>query len=177
MFDNPGRKLKFIAVITFIVECISSFIGGIFYWVEEEEFFGGILIMLVGFAVAWLSVIVLYAFGQLVENSDNLVYIASKSTGIKVETTQFSFTTNSGVNNNYAPYNQNAYAAPQPQAPTFITCPKCGELNGANNTACFKCRTPLSNPQYQQPQPQTHQWRCNTCGNMTDSSPCKFCGK
>lgn len=23
------------------------------------------------------------------------------------------------------------------------TCPKCGELNGNNNTKCYKCSTPL----------------------------------
>lgn len=51
-------------------------------------------------------------------------------------------------------------------------CPKCGELNGDNNTECYKCRTKFD------PTLSTKK-KCPKCGNVFkgDKDVCNYCGE
>ena len=51
------------------------------------------------------------------------------------------------------------------------TCPKCGELNGNNNTKCYKCGTPLGKI-------DGYKKICPKCGILYSSktSRCEKCG-
>lgn len=69
MFDHIGTKVKKLAKVFFFIGCIIAVIGGGLLM----DLIGaalGYLVILVGIALAWISTLLLAAFGQLVENSD-----------------------------------------------------------------------------------------------------------
>ena len=66
MYNNVGGKIKALAMGICIIEAVALVITG---FVLMEEIGGtAILIVLLGPVVAWLSSLVLYAFGELVED-------------------------------------------------------------------------------------------------------------
>ena len=80
MFKNIGKKIKGLAKIVFWVEFISTILAGFgfiissFFWVDEPIAVVGVIIAaIVGVAILflleWMSVWMLYAFGELVDNS------------------------------------------------------------------------------------------------------------
>lgn len=83
MFSDPGKKLKKLALIIFWVVLVSSAIEGIALiymgvnWFKlfrdfsyrDPLIIAGLLTPLLGVLTAWLSTIVLYAFGQLTEDT------------------------------------------------------------------------------------------------------------
>lgn len=79
MFDNIGGKIKVLAKVICWIGIACSCLVGIVMWneaVEWEEpalFFSGLLIAGIGSLASWLSSFVLCGFGQLIENSDELV--------------------------------------------------------------------------------------------------------
>lgn len=68
MFDNVGGKIKGVAMATFILELAAFVILGLLILAQENLY--GLLFLLLGPVIAWLSVLLLYGFGQLIENSD-----------------------------------------------------------------------------------------------------------
>ena len=72
MFNNPGGKIKDIVSIVCVIMLVLSIIYGIGFLVDEQIVLG-LTILIGGPFVTWLSTIALYAFGQLVENSDKIV--------------------------------------------------------------------------------------------------------
>lgn len=89
MFRNPGGKIKSYAKVLFwigvvisiiigVIEIGSSFVAAAYSY--QGSFgtillgiLGGILTIAIGTLISWLAVLTLYAFGTLVENSDELV--------------------------------------------------------------------------------------------------------
>ena len=89
MFRNPGGKIKSYAKVLFwigvvisiiigVIEIGSSFVAAAYSY--QGSFgtillgiLGGILTVAIGTLNSWLAVLTLYAFGTLVENSDELV--------------------------------------------------------------------------------------------------------
>lgn len=89
MFRNPGGKIKSYAKVLFwigvvisiiigVIEIGSSFVAAAYSY--QGSFgtillgiLGGILTVAIGTLISWLAVLTLYAFGTLVENSDELV--------------------------------------------------------------------------------------------------------
>lgn len=76
MFENPGRRIKRIATIVFIIISIACIVGAFFIsmCVKDSEY--SLLVfcvaMLAGPFLAYLQALLLYAFGELVENSTKL---------------------------------------------------------------------------------------------------------
>ena len=70
MFSNIGGKIKALAVVICVLGIIASVIGGIYLIsLHEELIVSGVLTIVIGSLVSWLSVLCLYGFGELVENS------------------------------------------------------------------------------------------------------------
>ena len=72
MFNNIGGKIKALAIIIFVIGLIISFSVG-FVLIKNGDSSRGILVIILGSLISWISVFTLYGFGQLVENSDKLV--------------------------------------------------------------------------------------------------------
>lgn len=69
MFDNIGGKIKAVAQVVTWLGIIASVIGGIAIMVSLESPMG-VLVMVGGSLISWLSSLALYGFGQLIENTD-----------------------------------------------------------------------------------------------------------
>ena len=70
MYDNIGKKIKGLAKWIFIVEAVSAVISAIALMAEDDDFIWiGLLLIVVGPLVAWVSSWMLYAFGELVDKT------------------------------------------------------------------------------------------------------------
>ena len=70
-YDNIGEKIKGLARWAFAIEAISAVIGGFVLMVQDEDMIPiGLLVVVFGPIVAWVSSWLLYGYGQLIENSD-----------------------------------------------------------------------------------------------------------
>ena len=83
MYDNIGEKIKGLGKAAFIVEVIVAAIVGIALLASDEDLIlTGLLVLLVGPIVAWVSSWLLYGFGELI---DRVCEIA-KNTGTSPNT-------------------------------------------------------------------------------------------
>ena len=70
-YDNIGGKIKGWAKWMFAIEAIAAVISGFVLMAEDEDMIlVGLLIVVLGPIVAWVSSWLLYGYGQLIENSD-----------------------------------------------------------------------------------------------------------
>ena len=70
-YENIGDKIKGLAQMAFVVEAIAAVITGIALMASDEDLIlYGLLVLIAGPIIAWVSSWLLYGFGQLVENSD-----------------------------------------------------------------------------------------------------------
>ena len=68
MYDNIGGQIKGLAKAVFIVEAIAAVITGIALMASDEDMIPiGLLVMVVGPLVAWVSSWLLYGFGELID--------------------------------------------------------------------------------------------------------------
>ena len=88
MYNNVGGKLKKLATVLFVIEACILAIYGVILLSNSEKL--GIIILLVGPIIAWISSWVLYAFGELVDATCNnerntreiLVYLKGNSDSV-----------------------------------------------------------------------------------------------
>ena len=70
-YENIGDKIKGLAKASFIVVAMAAVGAGIALMASADDMIPvGLLVMVVGPIVAWVSSWLLYGFGQLIENSD-----------------------------------------------------------------------------------------------------------
>ena len=80
MFNNIGEKIKTLAIIITILGIVASVISGIAFIVSSivdsydvsrlaAGIILGVLTMVVGSLLSWISSFLLYGFGELIENS------------------------------------------------------------------------------------------------------------
>lgn len=71
MFDNVGRQIKTLSKFLFWVGIILSVIIGFFYAINDTSTaLLGLIILICGCFGSWVSSLLLYGFGQLIENTD-----------------------------------------------------------------------------------------------------------
>ena len=77
MFTRVGKKIKAVATVLFYIMAVSAVISAFFVIFNYNSVIGvgnaillGILIVLLGCLLAWLSSISLYGYGELVDNSE-----------------------------------------------------------------------------------------------------------
>ncbi len=73
MFENIGGKLKTLAILVFVSSILGGF--GVVTIINASNPLSSFLIVAGSVLVGWLSSVGLYAFGQLVENSDRSVHL------------------------------------------------------------------------------------------------------
>lgn len=80
MFSNIGGKIKGLAKVFTWIGIIASVISGIAMMLMDDDIFLfiGLIIMIAGSLLSWISSFMLYGFGHLVENSDKLVSLSNK---------------------------------------------------------------------------------------------------
>lgn len=77
MFDNIGNKIMVLAKVVCWIGIIASIVAGVAAIVAAhgylEYIIGGVLLMIAGCILSWVSAFVLYGFGKLVDNSEIMV--------------------------------------------------------------------------------------------------------
>ena len=147
MYNNIGEKIKGLAQGNFFVEAGGAIISGLALIFNENWW--GIFIILGGPIVAWVSSWLLYGFGQLISNSDEVVSMMKLHGGDTIETQRIiKKQTTVGP-----PQNESTESAPQstplhnaaPQNNAFQNtldnskpCPYCKTI--INTKICPRCR-------------------------------------
>ena len=68
MFDNVGKKIKGLAEVVFFLEIMAFIIIGFVVIAKGGSFLAwGILIFALGAISAWISALLLYGFGELID--------------------------------------------------------------------------------------------------------------
>ena len=150
MFDNIGRKIKGLAtfkcwigiiacVITGIGMIVSAFHGR---YTDSEMLWMGIGVGVVGSLLSWVGSFVLYGFGTLVENSENLSQI-SKELKKKGRMQPAPAETSGKAPVSPAPASSASAAGkgPNGECDDDWICPKCGAKNRSYCVVCPDCLT------------------------------------
>lgn len=70
MFKEVGKKIKGVAKGWFVLQCIGALIGGIVLFDGDEDMLPvALLIWVLGPLVAWISSLMLYGFGEIVDTA------------------------------------------------------------------------------------------------------------
>lgn len=177
MFDDIGSKIKGLAKVLCWVGIVVSVIMGIVVMCIENPIdydsyliLPGLLIMVFGSLLSWVSSFFVYGFGQLIENSDILV-----SQGIKRQPEK------SDSKNQ----NEKITTKTKPTIETVkstmiegllndegkIICPICGFAQDSNRKCCWKCGAKFDK--------NDDVWQCDGCGktNLSTNNTCWCCGK
>lgn len=144
MYRNSGGKIKGLATFLAALVMIGSAIAGLI--VMMEEFFPGLLIMLMGCLGGWLSGLTMAAFGELVENTYYIRQMMENGTVAAPAPAVQAQPVYAETQPLYSEPAQPAYSAPQqpvysaPQQPANI-CPNCGSPRKGNSPFCGFCGT------------------------------------
>ena len=135
MFDNIGEKIKELALSIFVIEVIAAVVSGIFLIFSGGDglIIGGIITIIVGIAVAYLSVILIYAFGELVENSSIIAnYISNEE-----DSKSCAPLIGKGAESAPGVYITETIGTPGHKIePDFWRCPRCGKSNHRTTGTC-----------------------------------------
>jgi len=77
MFTNIGGKIKTTAAVFCWIIIIASVISGI-VMMANDEVAAGLIIIVAGSLIGWVSSFMLYGFGELVENSCIIANLMAK---------------------------------------------------------------------------------------------------
>ena len=69
MYDNIGGKIKSLAKASFIFASIVEIIAGLALIASEEMILTGLLVLVLGPVVSWVSSWMLYGFGELIDKA------------------------------------------------------------------------------------------------------------
>lgn len=78
MFKNIGKKIKILAIVIFACGIIGSVFGGCSDMVagisesNADDAISGLAVVFFGPILTWISSILIYGFGQLIDNSDKI---------------------------------------------------------------------------------------------------------
>jgi hypothetical protein len=110
MFDNIGKKIKGLAKVICFLGIILAICIGVYEIGNGNNGFSGLIIIIGGALISWVSCFVLYGFGELV---DKVCDIAE----------------------NFYDYDSNY----EEEKVAQITCPKCGTKHDFDYPKCPKC--------------------------------------
>ena len=74
MFDNIGRKIKDLAEIIFVIEALLFFGIGLYFIIALELVGVGVILMLLGPLISWVSSWLLYGFGEIIDLLTDIKY-------------------------------------------------------------------------------------------------------
>lgn len=124
MFFNIGNKIKVLAMVTTIIGIIFSIIFGIIIMIEN--FFLGLISMLICGVSSWVGSFMIYGFGELIECAQRIAR-----------------NTRPSVNTSALLQSASATQKITPKAPVLSTekihCPDCRQEISANEQKCPYC--------------------------------------
>ncbi len=129
MFDNIGGKIKTLATVVTIIGIVASVIAGLYFMIEEE--FGlGLVIIIVGALSSWIGSFLLYGYGELIEKTAEIAQNTRRS-GIA--------TTSASVPMSIPPRTNTTTSQTKKK-----TCPSCLREVSPYDSACRFCGQKLN---------------------------------
>ena len=140
MYENIGGKIKGLAIVVFAIMAILSVVAGVFTLFRDNGgFLIGILIAGIGILLSWIGTFFLYGFGQLIENTDILVYQA-KNTSKNIEKISTNNVQKDVSEEKVAESIKSSKQSAPNTSATVKRCPLCGEK--VTSKTCNFCGTP-----------------------------------
>lgn len=181
MFDNIGGKIKTLAKVVCWIGIIACIITGIVLMATDEDLIlVGILTVVVGSLLSWVGSFALYGFGQLIENSDEIVFQNKNLLNTKADKQNRTSTASEreyfGGTSNIKQTN----ASPDESQHKW-RCASCGEM--ISSIPCLYCgsdktanKLETSNPDkivcslcgFEQPSNRVYCWHCSTKFDNSD---------
>ena len=192
LYENIGSKIKGLAKGIFLIESIGSVISGLVFLFEEEALLA-LLLIFIGPLVAWISSWILYAFGQLVENSDSIAIHTARipKPGSEHPSQAVASTTQHPT---FQPVSKPVQppVVPTPVVATAdervpqingddLTCPNCGTVQRSSRHVCWNCGTKfIKEEKAEQPSVTVNEdgsWVCPKCQrhNLRSRKSCWSC--
>ena len=78
-FQNIGGKIKTLAVVTTIAGMVVSLIFGLLS-IKNNSTSMGFLIIIIGFIISWISALLIYGFGELIDKTTEIANNTRKNT-------------------------------------------------------------------------------------------------
>ena len=157
LFSNIGGRIKTVAKVTAYIEMGSAVLGGVIMFFaalsDMEELLFLLLmipvIVMIGCFLAWLSSILLYGFGELIETNsqirNNTAILAKpvlreenrvhQEQAVAQARAKQTASQNRGMNNPAAPQ----YVPPMNPIQSTKYCPNCGEPQSKGGSHCWAC--------------------------------------
>lgn len=154
MFDNIGRKVKILAIVTCVIGVLGSVIGGIVILYNNSYMeVPGILTMVLGSLFSWISSWVMYAIGEAAETANKNAYVLAElqkklqANGNDENSSQERISGHApNFGKNTPSYVTGSPADPAEKVALYaekIPCPKCGAMNKKTFDKCFVCDADL----------------------------------
>ncbi|MBQ3939931.1 MAG: zinc ribbon domain-containing protein [Oscillospiraceae bacterium] len=126
MFQNAGKKIKILAIVSFWVGLLAAliFASAVTESSKRNSYGTFMMILLIAFVGGWLVTLGLYAFGELCENVYEIKESMQKNgsgTPISQSLESSSAVISSGA------------------AAKMVNCPKCGKPTSADSKYCVHC--------------------------------------
>lgn len=164
MFENVGKKIMDCVTIITIVGCIGFCIFGLILLGTVPLI--GVLVMIIGCLLTWISGFVLYGFGRLIHNSEQLNELQEMKKAIKTLNTNLNWLmqqqengTQIGITSGQTAdiREKAAQTSEKPASRAFgveicnesfyfptreegeIFCPNCGTKQKGNRDKCWEC--------------------------------------
>lgn len=152
MFDNIGGKMKGIASTAFLLGAIGACALGVAIKAAfrgKEGILVGLIIAGLGVALAYFNSIRLYAYGQLVENTDIAVGQLREirgQIGKEIESATFQEAKSGAVEVKATDRQDKTAAHTHGSQPMegMVTCPVCGCVQRSDRRICWKCGAKLA---------------------------------
>ena len=139
MYENIGGKIKGLAIVVFAIMAILSVVAGVFMLFRDNGgFLIGILIAGTGILLSWVGTFFIYGFGQLIENTDILVY-QTKNTSKNIEKISNNNDQKDVSNEKVAESIKSSNQSAPNTSATVKRCPLCGEK--VTSKTCKFCGT------------------------------------
>lgn len=144
LYGNIGGKIKYLAFFTALLGALGSFVSGVMLMTTDSYFIGyGVLLIIVGPIVAWVSSWILYGFGEIITSLQSI----DGSTGKNRRQTQP--TTSDPFNTPANPTSPAKKTSPEGEDSEMVVdyCPTCNTMLKFNRNAkfvsCPSCKSTL----------------------------------
>ena len=138
MFNNIGKKLQVLAIVSFILGVIVSVISGLIYCIMGSTMVG-ILVIIFGSLGSWIGSWSIYALGLVAENSENqladLILIKTKLRSLELKSAAPVPIKSVTKNTTLPKASSKQEGIPKGQ----VRCPDCSETFSATESRCPYC--------------------------------------
>lgn len=136
MFSNIGGKIKKLATAIFTIETILIIVSSFAFLFNEDTILMGIILLIGGILIAWVSSWLLYGFGELIEKTTEIAHNTQPTHSVAMPPVRSNPTQQHTITDTNVPV-----ADTKPVQTTYSTwsCPHCGKENLSYTVQCKAC--------------------------------------